>query len=70
MDWLLHYHLCAWTAVCRGAKADLVFLIDGSWSIGDDSFSKVVQFVTSMTGAFDVISPNGMQVSIETLVVS
>uniref|UniRef100_A0A4W6E660 Collagen alpha-1(XII) chain n=1 Tax=Lates calcarifer TaxID=8187 RepID=A0A4W6E660_LATCA len=49
--------------VCKGAKADLVFLIDGSWSIGDDSFNKVIQFVTSMTGAFDVISPSGMQVS-------
>uniref|UniRef100_A0A3Q4AFB8 Collagen alpha-1(XII) chain n=1 Tax=Mola mola TaxID=94237 RepID=A0A3Q4AFB8_MOLML len=50
--------------VCKGAKADLVFLIDGSWSIGDESFNKVIQFVTSMTGAFDVISPDGMQVSL------
>ncbi|XP_011614348.2 collagen alpha-1(XII) chain isoform X2 [Takifugu rubripes] len=50
--------------VCKGAKADLVFLIDGSWSIGDESFNKVIQFVTSMIGAFDVISPNGMQVSL------
>ncbi|XP_030624856.1 collagen alpha-1(XII) chain isoform X2 [Chanos chanos] len=49
--------------VCKGAKADLVFLIDGSWSIGDESFSKVIQFVFSMVGAFDVISPKGMQVS-------
>ncbi|XP_024152990.1 collagen alpha-1(XII) chain isoform X2 [Oryzias melastigma] len=49
--------------VCKGAKADLVFLIDGSWSIGDDSFNKVIQFVTSVTAAFDVISPAGMQVS-------
>ncbi|XP_069574960.1 collagen alpha-1(XII) chain isoform X2 [Brachyistius frenatus] len=49
--------------VCKGAKADLVFLIDGSWSIGDDSFNKVIQFVTSMTAAFDIISPGGMQVS-------
>ncbi|XP_030574028.1 collagen alpha-1(XII) chain isoform X3 [Archocentrus centrarchus] len=49
--------------VCKGAKADLVFLIDGSWSIGDDSFNKVIQFVKSMTAAFDVISPSGMQVS-------
>ncbi|KAM8917084.1 collagen alpha-1(XII) chain isoform 2-T2 [Spinachia spinachia] len=49
--------------VCKGAKADVVFLIDGSWSIGDDSFQKVLQFVKSMTGAFDVISPRGMQVS-------
>lgn len=50
--------------MCKGAKADLVFLIDGSWSIGDESFNKVIQFVTSMTGAFDIISPRGMQVSI------
>ncbi|XP_039506999.1 collagen alpha-1(XII) chain isoform X1 [Pimephales promelas] len=49
--------------VCKGAKADLVFLIDGSWSIGDESFSKVRQFVFSMIGAFDVISREGMQVS-------
>uniref|UniRef100_A0A671YEV8 Collagen alpha-1(XII) chain n=1 Tax=Sparus aurata TaxID=8175 RepID=A0A671YEV8_SPAAU len=49
--------------VCKGAKADLVFLIDGSWSIGDESFNKVIQFVRSMTGAFEVISPKGMQVS-------
>uniref|UniRef100_A0A673X5J4 Collagen alpha-1(XII) chain n=1 Tax=Salmo trutta TaxID=8032 RepID=A0A673X5J4_SALTR len=49
--------------VCRGAKADLVFLIDGSWSIGDESFNKVIQFVFSMIGAFDVIHPGGMQVS-------
>ncbi|XP_051954309.1 collagen alpha-1(XII) chain isoform X2 [Xyrauchen texanus] len=50
-------------AVCKGAKADVVFLIDGSWSIGDDSFSKVIQFVFSVVGAFDVIGPSGMQVS-------
>ncbi|KAK3562956.1 hypothetical protein QTP86_011711 [Hemibagrus guttatus] len=49
--------------VCKGAKADLVFLIDGSWSIGDESFSKVLQFVFSMIGAFDVISHEGMQYS-------
>ncbi|KAM9466860.1 collagen alpha-1(XII) chain isoform 2-T2 [Clarias gariepinus] len=49
--------------VCRGAKADLVFLIDGSWSIGEESFSKVLQFVFSMIGALDVISHEGMQVS-------
>ncbi|KAJ8341791.1 hypothetical protein SKAU_G00340820 [Synaphobranchus kaupii] len=52
----------AWE-VCKGAKADLVFLIDGSWSIGDDNFNKVVQFVFSTIGAFDVVSPSGMQVS-------
>lgn len=58
----LDKHLYVLATVCKGAKADLVFLIDGSWSIGDESFNKVIQFVTSMIGAFDVISPSGMQV--------
>ncbi|XP_029965870.1 collagen alpha-1(XII) chain isoform X2 [Salarias fasciatus] len=52
----------AW-AVCKGAKADVVFLIDGSWSIGEESFNKVVNFVSDMIAAFDVIGPSGMQVS-------
>ncbi|XP_038160859.1 collagen alpha-1(XII) chain [Cyprinodon tularosa] len=52
----------AW-AVCKGAKADLVFVIDGSWSIGEESFTKVVQFVSSIIAAFDVVGPSGMQVS-------
>ncbi|MED6249315.1 hypothetical protein ATANTOWER_012338 [Ataeniobius toweri] len=52
----------AW-AVCKGAKADLVFVIDGSWSIGEQSFTKVVHFVSSVIAAFDIIGPSGMQVS-------
>ncbi|KAK2855870.1 hypothetical protein Q5P01_004605 [Channa striata] len=52
----------AW-AVCKGAKADVVFVIDGSWSIGEESFTKVVHFVSSVIGAFDVVGPSGMQVS-------
>ncbi|CAL8312238.1 unnamed protein product [Lota lota] len=52
----------AW-AVCKGAKADAVFLIDGSWSIGEDSFRKVIGFVSNLTGAFDIIGPSGIQVS-------
>ncbi|XP_034073276.1 LOW QUALITY PROTEIN: collagen alpha-1(XII) chain-like [Gymnodraco acuticeps] len=52
----------AW-AVCKGAKADVVFLIDGSWSIGEESFRKVVHFVSGMVSAFDMVGPSGMQVS-------
>uniref|UniRef100_G3PDH7 Collagen alpha-1(XII) chain n=1 Tax=Gasterosteus aculeatus aculeatus TaxID=481459 RepID=G3PDH7_GASAC len=52
----------AWS-ICRGAKADVVFLIDGSWSIGEESFTKVRSFVSGMIAAFDVIGPSGMQVS-------
>ncbi|XP_014895004.1 collagen alpha-1(XII) chain [Poecilia latipinna] len=50
-------------AVCKGAKADVVFVIDGSWSIGEESFTKVVHFVSSIIAAFDVVGPSGMQVS-------
>ncbi|OXB61233.1 hypothetical protein ASZ78_006533, partial [Callipepla squamata] len=49
--------------VCRGAKADIVFLTDASWSIGDDNFNKVVKFVFNTVGAFDLINPAGIQVS-------
>ncbi|KAJ8008899.1 hypothetical protein DPEC_G00083220 [Dallia pectoralis] len=51
-------------AVCKGAKADVVFLIDGSWSIGEDNFKKVVQFIFNMIGAFDIVGSTGMQVSL------
>lgn len=43
----------------------MVFLIDGSWSIGEESFTKVVHFVYGMIGAFDVIGPSGMQVCVQ-----
>ncbi|XP_041420606.1 collagen alpha-1(XII) chain isoform X2 [Xenopus laevis] len=49
--------------VCKGAKADIVFLIDSSWSIGDDNYNKVRQFIFNTIGAFDVINPSGIQVS-------
>lgn len=50
------------SSVCKGAKADLVFVIDGSWSIGEDSFTKVIHFLSGIIGAFDVVGPSGMQV--------
>ncbi|XP_063079242.1 collagen alpha-1(XII) chain isoform X3 [Engraulis encrasicolus] len=51
-------------AVCKGAKADVVFVVDGSWSIGEENFVKVVKFAYSVIGAFDVINSAGMQVSV------
>ncbi|XP_032815568.2 collagen alpha-1(XII) chain-like isoform X2 [Petromyzon marinus] len=50
--------------VCKGAKADIVFLVDGSWSIGDDNFHKVIRFLYSTAGALDKIGPDGAQVAI------
>lgn len=55
--------LCLCASVCRAAKADLVFLVDGSWSIGDDNFQKIIRFLYSTAGALDRIGPDGTQVS-------
>ncbi|XP_078712214.1 collagen alpha-1(XII) chain-like isoform X2 [Lampetra fluviatilis] len=48
---------------CRSARADLVFLVDGSWSIGDDNFHKVMRFLGSLAGALENIGPHGTQVA-------
>jgi collagen type XIV alpha len=53
-------------SVCKAAKADLAFLVDGSWSIGDESFLKIIRFLYSTTGALDTIGPDGTQVNIDT----
>ncbi|XP_037119602.1 collagen alpha-1(XIV) chain-like [Syngnathus acus] len=50
--------------VCKAAKADLAFLVDGSWSIGDDNFLKIIGFLFSTAGALDRIGPDGTQVAI------
>ncbi|XP_037836071.1 collagen alpha-1(XIV) chain isoform X2 [Kryptolebias marmoratus] len=50
--------------VCKEAKADLVFLVDGSWSIGDDNFMKIIRFLYSTMGSLDLIGPDGTQVAI------
>uniref|UniRef100_A0A8C6LDC3 Collagen, type XIV, alpha 1a n=1 Tax=Nothobranchius furzeri TaxID=105023 RepID=A0A8C6LDC3_NOTFU len=50
--------------VCKEAKADLVFLVDGSWSIGDDNFMKITHFLYSTMGSLDQIGPDGTQVAV------
>ncbi|XP_067888659.1 collagen alpha-1(XIV) chain isoform X2 [Heterodontus francisci] len=50
--------------VCKAAKANLVFLVDGSWSIGDENFVKIIGFLYSTIGALDKIGPDGTQVAI------
>ncbi|KAL1763720.1 collagen alpha-1(XIV) chain, partial [Sigmodon hispidus] len=47
--------------VCKAAKADLVFMVDGSWSIGDDNFNKIINFLCSTVGALDKIGADGTQ---------
>lgn len=55
----LHAHV---SQVCKEAKAELVFLVDGSWSIGDDNFLKITRFLASTVGSLDLIGADGTQV--------
>lgn len=36
------------------AIADLVFLVDGSWSVGRENFRHIRSFIASLAGAFDI----------------
>lgn len=36
------------------AIADLVFLVDGSWSVGRENFKYIRSFIVAMAGAFDI----------------
>ncbi|CAM4516574.1 unnamed protein product, partial [Lepidochelys olivacea] len=43
------------TTVCRKASvADVVFLVDGSWSIGKENFRRMQDFLYIMVSSFDV----------------
>lgn len=37
-----------------GAIADLVFLVDGSWSVGRENFKYIRNFISAVAGAFDI----------------
>uniref|UniRef100_A0A0P6JDH5 Collagen alpha-1(XIV) chain n=1 Tax=Heterocephalus glaber TaxID=10181 RepID=A0A0P6JDH5_HETGA len=50
--------------VCKAARADLVFMVDGSFSIGDDNFNKIINFLYSTVGALGRIGADGTQVAI------
>ncbi|MED6259054.1 hypothetical protein ATANTOWER_016290 [Ataeniobius toweri] len=49
---------------CRtSAKADIVLLVDGSWSIGRINFKTIRNFIARMVGVFD-IGPNNVQIAL------
>ncbi|TSM04846.1 Collagen alpha-1(XIV) chain [Bagarius yarrelli] len=49
---------------CRvGVQADLVLLVDGSWSIGRTNFKKVREFLEGLVTPFP-IGPNGVQIAL------
>lgn len=43
------------------AKADIVLLVDGSWSIGRINFKSIRNFIARMVSVFD-ISPDRVQI--------
>ncbi|KAI5606554.1 collagen alpha-6(VI) chain, partial [Silurus asotus] len=44
-------------------KADIVFLVDGSWSIGRENFQKIRDFLFTLVNSFDV-SPDEVQIGL------
>lgn len=49
--------LCFWIylpACSVSAITDLVFLVDGSWSVGRENFKFIRSFMAAMAGAFDI----------------
>lgn len=48
--------------MCRtNAQADIVLLVDGSWSIGRLNFKTIRAFIARMVGVFD-IGPDRVQI--------
>ncbi|XP_048875119.1 collagen alpha-1(VII) chain isoform X1 [Brienomyrus brachyistius] len=50
--------------ICGQVKADLVFLVDESSSIGSDNFAKLKDFLFRVVTYFPVIGPLGTQVAV------
>uniref|UniRef100_A0A3Q3NC05 Collagen, type XII, alpha 1b n=1 Tax=Labrus bergylta TaxID=56723 RepID=A0A3Q3NC05_9LABR len=60
---LLIAALSAETQCKTKAKADIVLLVDGSWSIGRINFKTIRNFIASMVSVFD-ISPDTVQIGL------
>lgn len=55
-------HRLSADAQCKtAAKADIVLLVDGSWSIGRINFKTIRNFIARMVSVFDV-SPDRVQI--------
>ena len=48
-----------------GGKADIVFLLDKSGSVGQSNFNKMLEFVKDVSSNFD-IGPNDVQIGVDT----
>ncbi|XP_032897317.1 collagen alpha-1(XIV) chain-like isoform X1 [Amblyraja radiata] len=49
---------------CRAVTADLTFIIDGSTSVGEANFRKIISFVHDSVSVFAKLGPEGIQVSV------
>uniref|UniRef100_A0A8C1AE65 Collagen type VII alpha 1-like n=1 Tax=Cyprinus carpio carpio TaxID=630221 RepID=A0A8C1AE65_CYPCA len=50
--------------VCGRVKADIVFLVDESWSIGTNNFGKLKDFLFRIVTYFPSIGPKGTQIAV------
>ncbi|KPP78663.1 collagen alpha-1(XII) chain-like [Scleropages formosus] len=50
--------------ICGKVKADIVFLVDESWSIGSNNFAKLKDFLFRVVTYFPKIGPQGTQVAV------
>lgn len=54
----------AQTTVCtQEAVADIVFMVDGSWSIGTENFEEIRRFLYTLVNSFDV-GPNHVRIGL------
>ncbi|KAI5106466.1 collagen alpha-6(VI) chain [Silurus meridionalis] len=62
---LLHLFIFASSILmcCPQKTADIVFLVDGSWSIGTENFPKIRDFLFTFVNSFNV-SPNEVQIGL------
>ncbi|MCI4374060.1 hypothetical protein PGIGA_G00001690 [Pangasianodon gigas] len=51
------------TVCTQEALADIVFLVDSSWSIGSENFQKIRDFLLTLVNSFDV-SPDKVQIGL------
>ncbi|KAI4886170.1 hypothetical protein NFI96_033333 [Prochilodus magdalenae] len=50
--------------VCGRMKADIVFLVDESWSIGTNNFGKLKDFLFRVVTYFPSVGPRGTQIAV------
>lgn len=63
------FHPCCVSSVCGQNKADIVFLVDESSSIGPNNFIKIKEFIFRVATYFPAVGPQTTQVCYSAIVV-